>query len=80
MRALDRITTEMWPGVPVVPVMGTGATDGKWFRMAGIATYGLGAFEDVDDSRAHGRDERMGVRQFYEEREFLYRLIRALTE
>ena len=80
MRALDRITTEMWPGVPVVPVMGTGATDGKWFRMAGIAAYGLGAFENVDDIRAHGRDERMGVRQFYEEREFLYRLIRALTE
>jgi acetylornithine deacetylase/succinyl-diaminopimelate desuccinylase-like protein len=80
MRALDRITSAMWPGVPVVPVMGTGATDGKWFRMAGIATYGVGAFEDVDDSRAHGRDERLGVRQFYEEREFLYRLIRALTE
>ena len=80
MRALDQIASEMWPGVPVVPVMGTGATDGKWFRMAGIATYGLGAFENVDDIRAHGRDERMGVRQFYEEREFLYRLIRALTE
>ena len=80
MRALDRITSEMWPGVPVVPVMGTGATDGKWFRMAGIATYGLGAFENVDDIRAHGRDERMGVRQFYEGREFLYRLIKALTE
>ncbi len=80
LRALDRITSEMWPGVPVVPVMGTGATDGKWFRMAGIATYGLGAFENVDDIRSHGRDERMGVRQFYEEREFLYRLIRALTE
>ena len=80
MSALDRITSEMWPGVPVVPVMGTGATDGKWFRMAAVATYGLGAFEDVNDSRAHGRDERIGVRQFYEEREFLYRLIRALTE
>ena len=64
----------------MVPVMGTGATDGKWFRMAGIAAYGLGAFENVDDIRAHGRDERMGVKQFYEEREFLYRLIRALTE
>jgi acetylornithine deacetylase/succinyl-diaminopimelate desuccinylase-like protein len=80
MRALDRVTAEMWPGVPVVPVMGTGATDGKWLRMAGIATYGLGAFENVDDIRSHGRDERMGTRQFYEEREFLSRLIRALTE
>ena len=80
MRALDWVTDGMWPGVPVVPVMGTGATDGKWFRMAGIPTYGLGAFENVDDVRAHGRDERIGVRQFYEEREFLYRLIKALTE
>jgi acetylornithine deacetylase/succinyl-diaminopimelate desuccinylase-like protein len=80
MRALDRIAAEMWPRVPVVPVMGTGATDGKWFRMAGIPTYGVGAFENVDDIRSHGRDERMGVRQFYEEREFLYRLVRALTE
>jgi acetylornithine deacetylase/succinyl-diaminopimelate desuccinylase-like protein len=80
MGALDRVAAEMWPGVPVVPVMGTGATDGKWFRMAGIATYGLGAFENVDDIRAHGRDERMGVKQFYEQREFLYRLIKALTE
>ncbi len=79
MDALDRVTAAMWPGVPVVPVMSTGSTDGKFFRMAGVPTYGLGAFEEVDDSRAHGRDERLGVRQFYEEREFLYRLIRALT-
>jgi acetylornithine deacetylase/succinyl-diaminopimelate desuccinylase-like protein len=80
VRALDRVTAAMWPGVPMVPVMGTGATDGKWLRMAGIPTYGLGPFEEVDANRAHGRDERIGARQFYEEREFLYRIIRALTE
>jgi acetylornithine deacetylase/succinyl-diaminopimelate desuccinylase-like protein len=79
MRALDAVTEAMWPGVPVVPVMGTGATDGKWLRMAGIPTYGLGPFEEVDSNRAHGRDERIGVKQFHEEREFLYRLVRALT-
>jgi acetylornithine deacetylase/succinyl-diaminopimelate desuccinylase-like protein len=49
----------------------TGHANGADFRMAGIPTDGLGAFEDVDDARAHGRDERIGVRQFYEEREFL---------
>jgi acetylornithine deacetylase/succinyl-diaminopimelate desuccinylase-like protein len=78
--AIERITTEMWPGVPVVPVMSTGATDGVYLRSAGIASYGVsGFFEDVDDTRAHGRDERLGVKQFYEGREFLYRLVKALS-
>jgi acetylornithine deacetylase/succinyl-diaminopimelate desuccinylase-like protein len=80
MTALERITNQMWPGVPVVPVMSTGATDGAYLRIAGIPTYGVsGFFEDVDDTRAHGRDERLGVKQFYEGREFLYRLVKALS-
>jgi acetylornithine deacetylase/succinyl-diaminopimelate desuccinylase-like protein len=80
LRSIERITLEMWPGVPVVPVMSTGATDGLYLRNAGIPTYGVsGFFEDVDDTRAHGRDERMGVKQFYEGREFLYRLVKALS-
>jgi acetylornithine deacetylase/succinyl-diaminopimelate desuccinylase-like protein len=70
----------MWPGVPVVPLMSTGATDGLYLRNAGIPTYGVsGFFVDVDDNRAHGRDERLGVKQFYEGREFLYRLVKALS-
>ena len=78
--AIERITTEIWPGVPVIPVMSTGATDGLYLRNAGIPTYGIsGFFEDIDDTRAHGRDERLGVRQFYEGREFLYRLVKALS-
>jgi acetylornithine deacetylase/succinyl-diaminopimelate desuccinylase-like protein len=80
MEALERITNQMWPGVPVVPVMSTGATDGAYLRNAGLPTYGVsGFFEDVDDTRAHGRDERLGVKQFYEGREFLYRLVKALS-
>jgi acetylornithine deacetylase/succinyl-diaminopimelate desuccinylase-like protein len=80
MAAMDRTTAQMWPGVPVVPVMSTGATDGLYLRNAGIATYGVsGFFQDVDDTRAHGRDERIGVKQFYEGREFLYRLVKALS-
>ena len=80
MGAIERITTQMWPGVPVIPVMSTGATDGLYLRNAGIPTYGVsGFFEDIDDTRAHGRDERLGVKQFYEGREFLYRLVKALS-
>ena len=80
MGPIERITSEMWPGVPVVPVMSTGATDGLYLRNARIPTYGVsGLFSDVDDNRAHGKDERMGVKQFYEGREFLYRLVKALT-
>lgn len=79
MEALERITKEMW-NVPVVPVMLTGATDGLYLRNAGIPTYGVsGIFEDIDDVRAHGRDERIGIKQFQEASEFLYRLVKALT-
>jgi acetylornithine deacetylase/succinyl-diaminopimelate desuccinylase-like protein len=78
--AIERITAQMWPGVPVIPVMSTGATDGLYLRNARIPTYGVsGFFEDVNDTRAHGRDERIGVKQFYEGKEFLYRLVKALS-
>jgi acetylornithine deacetylase/succinyl-diaminopimelate desuccinylase-like protein len=81
MQAIERVNAEVFPGVPVIPVMSTGATDGAYLRTAGIPTYGVsGIFEDIDDVRAHGRDERLGVSAFYEAREFLYRLIRALTK
>jgi acetylornithine deacetylase/succinyl-diaminopimelate desuccinylase-like protein len=79
MRAIDAQVTAMWPGVPVVPVMMTGASDGRLLRRAGIPTYGLGLWEDVDDIRAHGKDERIGVGQFDEEVEFLYRLVKMLA-
>ena len=80
MGAVEKITNEMWPGVLVIPVMSTGATDGLFLRNAGIPTYGIsGFFQDLSDMRAHGRDERIGVRQFYEGREFLYRVVKALS-
>lgn len=80
MEPIERITEAMWPGVPVVPTMSTGATDGLYLRNAGIPTYGVsGIFGDVDDARAHGKDERVLVSSFYEGREFLYRLVMALS-
>ena len=70
----------MWPGVPVIPIMSTGATDGLYLRQQGIPVYGVsGLFGDVDDVRAHGRDERILIRSFHEGQEFLYRLVKALS-
>ncbi len=77
---IERITEQMWPGVAVLPVMSTGATDGLYLRRAGIPVYGVsGLFGDMDDSRAHGQDERISIKSFYEGQEFLYRLVKALT-
>jgi len=70
----------MWPGVPVLPIMSTGATDALYLRNAGIPVYGVsGLFHDVDDVRAHGQDERILIEHFQEGQEFLYRLVKALT-
>lgn len=79
MRPIERITQEMWPGVVVVPIMGTGATDSLFFRQHGIPMYGVsGLFEDVEDNRAHGKDERIGIKEFQEGQEFLWRLVNEL--
>lgn len=79
MTAVSRTTAALWPGVPVVPVMETGATDGKFLRSAGMPTYGVsGVFIDIDDIRAHGRDERIGVKDFYDGLEYIHELVRTL--
>ncbi len=80
MGALKRVTAALWPGVPVIPNMETGATDGLYLRNAGVPVYGVsGVFLDADDIRAHGRDERIGVREYYEGAEFTYRFVKALA-
>lgn len=80
MDAVESVTGQMWPGVPVVPVMGIGATDSLYFRQAGIPMYGVtGIFLDVDDVRAHAPDERISIQSYFEGQEFLYRLVRALS-
>ncbi|HEX2486813.1 MAG TPA: M20/M25/M40 family metallo-hydrolase [Myxococcota bacterium] len=79
--AVERLTEALWPGVPVVPTMSSGASDSRYFRSAGIPAYGVsGLFHDRDDVRAHGRDERLGVESFYEGLEFLGRLVHELAE
>jgi acetylornithine deacetylase/succinyl-diaminopimelate desuccinylase-like protein len=78
MREIERITTEMWPGVPVIPTMSTGATDGLYFRNAGIPVYGVsGLF--YPETFAHGMNERIPVKAFYDGLEFMYRLVKSVT-
>lgn len=79
-QAMERTLSIAWPGVPLVATMSTGATDGKYTRIAGIPTYGISCmFFERNDSRAHGKDERVGVQDFYDGVEFNYKLIRELT-
>jgi acetylornithine deacetylase/succinyl-diaminopimelate desuccinylase-like protein len=77
---VNQISSPMWPGVNITPIMSTGATDGKFLRRQGIPVYGVsGMFGDIDDVRAHGKDERIGVKEFYDGVEFMYRFIKALS-
>jgi acetylornithine deacetylase/succinyl-diaminopimelate desuccinylase-like protein len=80
LRTVEEITESLWPGVPVIPVMSIGATDSAHFRRAGIPMYGIsGLFLDVNDTRAHGHDERILVGSFHESAEFLYRLVYSVA-
>jgi acetylornithine deacetylase/succinyl-diaminopimelate desuccinylase-like protein len=80
MLPVEKVTRQLWPGVPVIPQMETGATDGAYLRAAGIPTYGVsGVFIDIDDIRAHGRDERIIVKSFYDGVEYIYQLVREVA-
>jgi acetylornithine deacetylase/succinyl-diaminopimelate desuccinylase-like protein len=80
MSVVESLTKEMYPGAIVLPVMSTGATDSIYLRNGEIPTYGIeGTFNDMDDVRMHGKDERVGVKQYFEGLEFQYRLIKALA-
>src|SRR5690242_7787505 len=79
-KAMEKSLSSMWPGIPVVATMSTGATDGKYTRIGGIPTYGISCmFFDKNDDRSHGKDERVGVQDFFEGLGFNYKLIRELS-
>jgi len=80
MRAVEGVTREMWGNIPVIPMMMTGATDAIPWRNLGIPAYGVsGIMIDPNDLRAHGRDERLPVKSFYEGLDFTYRLTKVLS-
>jgi acetylornithine deacetylase/succinyl-diaminopimelate desuccinylase-like protein len=70
----------MWPHVPIIPTMATGFSDDRQTRNAGMVSYDIsGVWQDVDENRAHGRDERIGVQAFDESVEFTYRLLKTMS-
>ena len=80
VQAEEKTVHSLWPGLPVVSTMSTGATDGRYLRIAGIPTYGIACmFFELNDNRAHGKDERIGAKDFYDGVEVNYRLIKNLS-
>ena len=78
---LEKLTTQYWPGVPVVPVLQPGATDGEFLNAAGIPTYGIEAvFIGPDLGNVHGLNEYVSLNSLLEGREFMYRLVKTYAE
>jgi acetylornithine deacetylase/succinyl-diaminopimelate desuccinylase-like protein len=79
-QAMDKTVHHMYGNIPVMATMSTGATDGRITRTAGIPTYGISCmFFQMNDNRAHGKDERVGVQDFYDGITFNYNLMLALS-
>jgi acetylornithine deacetylase/succinyl-diaminopimelate desuccinylase-like protein len=81
MSRAAQVVHSMWPDVPLVPTMATGFSDDRQTRNAGIPSYDLsGVWIDIDENRAHGRDERVGVDAFDQSVEYTYRLMKVMTQ
>jgi acetylornithine deacetylase/succinyl-diaminopimelate desuccinylase-like protein len=77
MKPVETLSQQMWPGVPVVPMLQPGGTDAQFLNAAGIPTYGIsGIFLDPDLGHIHGLNERVRVKSVYKGRDFLYRLVK----
>jgi acetylornithine deacetylase/succinyl-diaminopimelate desuccinylase-like protein len=80
MKKVALLAHSMWPNVPIIPTMATGFSDDRRTRNAGMASYDIsGVWQDADENRAHGRDERIGIQAFDESVEFTYRLIKTMA-
>ncbi|MEP6886166.1 MAG: M20/M25/M40 family metallo-hydrolase [Gammaproteobacteria bacterium] len=80
LKKVELLAHSMWPNVPIIPSMATGFSDDRQTRNAGMVSYDIsGVWQDVDENRAHGRDERIGIQAFDESVEFTYRLLKAFS-
>jgi len=81
MAPIEKLTAQFWPGVPVLPVLQAGATDGEFTNAVGIPTFGVEpVFFGPDLGNIHGLNEYIGVKSLLEGREFLYRLVKIYAE
>ncbi len=81
MMPIERLAAQFWPGVPVLPILQAGATDGEFTNAVGIPTFGVEpVFVGPDLGNIHGLNEYVGVKSLLEGREFLYRLVKDYAE
>jgi acetylornithine deacetylase/succinyl-diaminopimelate desuccinylase-like protein len=81
LKKVATLVHSMWPDVPIIPTMATGFSDDRQTRNAGLPSYDIsGVWNDVDENRAHGRDERIGIEAFDQSVEFTYRLIKEMSK
>ena len=72
------VAAKHFPGLPLLPLMSTGATDGIFLQAVGIPVYGApGFFVDPDGNGTHGLNERIRVESLYAGRDYLYDLVKA---
>ena len=78
---VETVSSRMWPGVPVVPILQAGATDATYLNAVGIPAFGIsGIFFEPDLGHIHGLNERIKAASLYEGREFLYRLVKIYAD
>jgi acetylornithine deacetylase/succinyl-diaminopimelate desuccinylase-like protein len=80
MTTLEKVSGKFWPGTPIIPTMAAGASDGVMTNAAGMPTYAIsGVPIEIDDFRAHGKDERVLVSSYYQGVDFFYQFLKTLT-
>jgi acetylornithine deacetylase/succinyl-diaminopimelate desuccinylase-like protein len=78
---VEKLAAQFWPGVPVLPILQPGATDGQFLNAAGIPTYGIEPlFLGPDFGHIHGLNEYVSVKSLLECRDFLYRLVKIYAD
>jgi acetylornithine deacetylase/succinyl-diaminopimelate desuccinylase-like protein len=78
---IEKLAAQFWPGVPVLPILQAGATDGEFTNGVGIPTFGVEpVFVGPDLGNIHGLNEYIGVKSLMEGREFLYRLVKVYAD
>jgi acetylornithine deacetylase/succinyl-diaminopimelate desuccinylase-like protein len=81
MGPAEALSAKYFPGVPVVPVMSTGATDGIFLEAVGIPTYGVpGSWGDPDGNGVHGLNERIEKKSLLVGRDYLTDLVKAYAD
>ncbi len=78
---VEKLTAQFFPGVPVLPILQPGATDGEFLNAGGIPTYGIEPlFAGPDLGHVHGLNEYVSVKSLLDCRDFLYRLIKIYSD